>query len=160
MGHSTESSFPSGAFPVGLAPDTIISCAEHQRQAVARMKLGLYHIAEGEMFYNQVVPLPMSLLIIQARLQNNYYRQAKAVKADAQLIAENAAKFNGYNSAIARNARCKTLCKTPSLGPESHGDGLNPLQSCLIGCLLCVGVYGLEIMQHVTNGKLHAKGSH
>lgn len=59
------------------------------------------------MFYNQIVALPMSLLIIQARLQHHYYRQAAAVQSDVQLIASNAATFNGQGSSIARNAKGK-----------------------------------------------------
>ena len=65
--------------------------------------------ADGVMFYNCIVALPMSLLIIQARLIRHYYRQAAAVKSDAQLIASNAATFNGASSSIARSARGRSF---------------------------------------------------
>lgn len=56
------------------------------------------------MYYNDMVALPMALLIIQARLENRYYRTALAVKHDARLLAANAATFNGAGSSIARLA--------------------------------------------------------
>lgn len=42
----------------------------------------------------------MSLLVIQARLQGGYYRQAAALKHDVHLLAANARKFNGEGSEI------------------------------------------------------------
>jgi len=56
------------------------------------------------MYYNDMVPLPMALLTIQARLQNCYYRNAAAVKHDAHLVATNAGTFNGSGSSITRHA--------------------------------------------------------
>ena len=70
--------------------------------------------AGGMLFYNQVVELPMSLLIIQARLQHRYYRQADALKHDALLLASNAVAFNGQGSSIARLAQ-RTPPSDPSL---------------------------------------------
>ena len=69
--------------------------------------------AGGMLFYNQIVALPMSLLIIQARLQHQYYRQPDALKHDAQLLASNAVAFNGQGSSIARLAQ-----RTPPLDPS------------------------------------------
>ena len=66
--------------------------------------------ADGEIYYNQQVALPMSLMIIQARLQNHYYRQPAAVRSDALLIASNAALYNGEDSPIARSAEGRSLC--------------------------------------------------
>ena len=71
--------------------------------------------AGGILFYNQVVPLPMSLLIIQARLENNYYRHRQAVRTDAELIASNADVFNGSRSAIAKAGRGEALAETSSV---------------------------------------------
>jgi hypothetical protein len=56
------------------------------------------------MYYNDMVPLPMALLTIQARLQNHYYRNPVAVKHDAHLLATNAGTFNGGDSGITRLA--------------------------------------------------------
>ena len=61
--------------------------------------------ADGVAFYNQIVPLPMSLLIIQARLTNKYYRHPHAAHNDVKLIVANAKLFNGADSSIARTAR-------------------------------------------------------
>ena len=63
--------------------------------------------AGGRMYYNEMVALPMALLIIQARLQNRYYRSPLAIKHDAHLLAANAAVFNGGGSSIASLAECE-----------------------------------------------------
>lgn len=65
--------------------------------------------ADEALFYNQSVALPLSLLNIQARLSNRFYRQIEAVRGDIQLIASNARDFNGQYSSIARSARGKAV---------------------------------------------------
>ena len=62
------------------------------------------------MHYNWVVALPMSMQIIENRLNHNYYRQAAACRSDAQLIASNAVDYNGEDSPFAHRAKGMSLC--------------------------------------------------
>ncbi len=60
-------------------------------------------------FYNQLVPLPIGLMDIQARLDNHYYRRQDALAHDISLIAENAVSFNGDDHDVSKAA--KKLCR-------------------------------------------------
>ena len=51
----------------------------------------------GELYYSAEVPLPIALNTILQRLRNSYYRSVAAVATDAQLLRQNAEKFNGKN---------------------------------------------------------------
>ena len=51
--------------------------------------------------YSAAIPLPLSLEEVGARVAAGFYRQAAAFGADADLIASNAAAFNGAGSEIA-----------------------------------------------------------
>ena len=62
-------------------------------------------LAEGCIYYNASIPLPMSLAIILSRLENKFYRSCKALRRDLRLLAENAAEFNGADSYIAAQAQ-------------------------------------------------------
>lgn len=95
--------------------------------------------ADEVMFYNQVVALPMSMLIIQARLQNRYYRQVQAVQSDAQLIVSNAKTFNGSGSSIARQAQGRSPANT--LGCTEWADQFSLTreeETLLLFCQLCM----------------------
>ena len=59
-------------------------------------------------YYNQLVPLPIGLMDIQARLDNHYYRRQVALEHDISLIAENAVTFNGDDHDVSKAA--KKLC--------------------------------------------------
>lgn len=61
--------------------------------------------ADQYLFYNRRVPLPLSLAEVEERLSSRFYRQPPAVAQDLRLIAENAAMFNGADSAIAQDAK-------------------------------------------------------
>lgn len=56
-------------------------------------------------YYNRRVPLPFGLMDVATRLHLNYYRQKEALLHDVRTIADNAATFNGEQSAIAIDAR-------------------------------------------------------
>ena len=57
------------------------------------------------LFYNHVVPLPMSLKLVKTRLQNpTYYTSVDGFKQDIQLIVDNAHLFTESTSAVARQA--------------------------------------------------------
>ena len=73
-------------------------------EALNHCNPSLIECVEAVLYYNQIVELPMSLLIIQARLQNYYYRQPAALRHDAQLLASNARNFNGEGGEIAQLA--------------------------------------------------------
>ncbi|KAI8471016.1 MAG: hypothetical protein J3K34DRAFT_520916 [Monoraphidium minutum] len=54
--------------------------------------------------YNREVALPLGLDILQERLGRGYYRSVAAFKADAALLAINAATYNGADSGVALEA--------------------------------------------------------
>ena len=57
------------------------------------------------LFYNHVVPLPMSLKLVKTRLQNpTYYTSVDGFKQDIQLIVDNANLFTEPTSAVACQA--------------------------------------------------------
>lgn len=52
-------------------------------------------------WYTAVVPLPLALPDVLARIKSGYYRQPQALEHDARTIASNAALFNGHGSEVA-----------------------------------------------------------
>ena len=52
------------------------------------------------MYYNSMVPLPMSLSLVRERLGQGYYRQVQGVMGDVATIAGNARAFNGDHSQV------------------------------------------------------------
>lgn len=89
------------------------------------------------LFYNQVVPLPMSLKLIKARLQHpTYYSSFEAFKFDVHLIVQNAHAFTEPNSVVCKQAdaleqiilesiESQTESSEPSSSEESSGSILN-----------------------------------
>ena len=57
----------------------------------------------------------MSLAIILSRLENKFYRSCKALRRDLQLLAENAAEFNGADSNLAAQAQGGCLRAVPEV---------------------------------------------
>lgn len=57
--------------------------------------------ADVPVWYTAVVPLPLALPDVLARVKNGYYRHVQALEQDAHNIASNAALFNGPASEIA-----------------------------------------------------------
>lgn len=55
-----------------------------------------------QLYYNNIVALPMSVSTVLTRLKEGYYTHLCAVAFDAHLIASNAATFNGSRSLVAR----------------------------------------------------------
>ena len=51
-----------------------------------------------------MVPLPLSLANIAARLEVGWYRQTEAIEHDARLLAVNASLFHGRSSQLAADA--------------------------------------------------------
>ncbi|KAI8822945.1 uncharacterized protein EV422DRAFT_522775 [Fimicolochytrium jonesii] len=54
--------------------------------------------------YDDIIAKPMALNSIQARLDRNKYRNLSALKADVELVFENARKYNAPQSRIYRDA--------------------------------------------------------
>lgn len=46
--------------------------------------------------------MPLSLEVIQSRLENNYYRSLDAVKHDINIMLSNAESFFGKNAELSR----------------------------------------------------------
>ena len=74
--------------------------------------------------YTAAIPLPFSLADVGARLAAGYYRQAAAFCADTDLIAANAADFNGVVSDVAAVAAdLAGRLKAAVLGGGEDGGG-------------------------------------
>ncbi len=56
------------------------------------------------MWYTAVVPLPLAIPDLLARVKSGYYRQPQALEHDARTIASNAVLFNGQGSEVAQLA--------------------------------------------------------
>ena len=61
----------------------------------------MLHCVGALMYYNTMVPLPMSLSLIRDRLEQGYYRQVQGVMGDVASIEGNARAFNGEDSQVA-----------------------------------------------------------
>ena len=59
-------------------------------------------------FYTSIVEYPINLSIIKSRLENRFYRRAKAVEFDVNYLLTNARKFYKVNSPIIRSASTAT----------------------------------------------------
>ncbi|XP_076886134.1 uncharacterized protein LOC143535895 [Bidens hawaiensis] len=66
----------------------------------------LKQVAHTSTFINRF-PVPLSLEVIQARLENNYYRRIAAVKHDVEVLMENAETYFGRNKDL--SAKMKRL---------------------------------------------------
>ena len=65
-----------------------------------------YHSRRGSVeFYNTVVALPIGLVDISSRVENNYYRRPAALERDICLLAENAKEFNGAENSVYHDAK-------------------------------------------------------
>ncbi|GLC33664.1 hypothetical protein PLESTM_000098000 [Pleodorina starrii] len=77
-----------------------------------------YPCADGDarpVPYNAIVPLPMSLELIEQRLDNSFYRSLAAVLHDLDTLVSNAERFNGADSALSQRAREMRLHFTAAL---------------------------------------------
>ena len=54
--------------------------------------------------YYEEIPVPMHISLINDRLINHYYITEESIKFDIQLLVDNATKYNGANSGIAKDA--------------------------------------------------------
>ena len=54
--------------------------------------------------YYEEIPVPMYIKLIIDRLINHYYITEESIKYDIQLLVDNAKRYNGFNSGIARDA--------------------------------------------------------
>ncbi len=61
--------------------------------------------ADGQrVFYNTVVPLPLSSSQLLARLRGRFYRQPEALLHDLDTLVSNATLFNGSDEALTKEA--------------------------------------------------------
>lgn len=78
----------------------------------------------GSVAYNTLVPLPLSLADVRARLGARFYRSPASLAADFALIAANAAAFNGPASSIAADGAALRDELVAALGlPGDAGGG-------------------------------------
>ena len=54
--------------------------------------------------YYEEVPAPMFIKLIIERLTNHYYITEESIKFDIQLLVDNASKYNGFDSQIAKDS--------------------------------------------------------
>ena len=121
VGQAARESGPSAAVPSGLCqsrPDMSRTSGVSSLARAALFKSGLLlsggspqHLshmvvdhgpgaAGGErVYYNSIIPLPLSLGYILARLQGHFYRQPAALLQDLDTLESNATLFNGPDSA-------------------------------------------------------------
>ena len=59
---------------------------------------------DGAPNYYEEVPVPMYIKLINERLTNHYYITEESIKFDIQLLVDNATRYNGINSGIAKDA--------------------------------------------------------
>ena len=73
---------------------------------IAPLMSDAYHSHRGSVeFYNTVVALPIGLVDISSRVENNYYRRSAALERDICLLAENAKEFNGTENSVYHDAK-------------------------------------------------------
>lgn len=61
-------------------------------------------LEEGAPNYYEEIPVPMFIKLIIERLTNHYYITEDSIKFDIQLLVDNATKYNGVNSQIAKDS--------------------------------------------------------
>ena len=59
---------------------------------------------DGAPNYYEEIPVPMFIKLINDRLINHYYINEESIKFDIQLLVDNATRYNGVNSGIAKDA--------------------------------------------------------
>ena len=59
---------------------------------------------DGAPNYYEEIPVPMYIKLIKGRLTNHYYITEESIKFDIQLLVDNATRYNGVNSGIAKDA--------------------------------------------------------
>ena len=81
--------------------DTINSVCEKNKET----KIFLDMVSEeGAPNYYEEIPVPMYIKLISDRLVNHYYITEESIKFDIQLLVDNATKYNGVNSGIAKDS--------------------------------------------------------
>ncbi|KXZ53558.1 hypothetical protein GPECTOR_6g474 [Gonium pectorale] len=91
-------------------PQAVYPCADGDRRPVP---------------YNAIVPLPLSLAEVEARLDGHFYWSLAAVSHDIDTIVANAERFNGADSPVAMRARemRRTFHAALRLGGGGSGGG-------------------------------------
>ena len=59
---------------------------------------------KGAPNYYEEIPVPMFIKLINDRLINHYYITEESIKFDIELLVDNATRYNGVNSGIAKDA--------------------------------------------------------
>jgi hypothetical protein len=86
-------------------------------------------------WYTAVVPLPLALPDLFARVKSGYYRQFQGIEHDARTIASNATLYNGPGSEVAALADgVRSIHSVPCQSSAGHPDlpvaqsSLSPLE--------------------------------
>ena len=94
------------------------------------------------MYYNTLVALPMSLSLMEDRLQQRYYRQLDGLLGDVATLEGNARAFCGDDSPVTEAAAGTLPPMPPPLPPPPF-----LLPSSLILCETshnCIGCYSVQ----------------